>query len=298
MDDRLTISVELVQRLIADQFPQFSLLAIQPIIPGGWNNRSFRLGSEMIIRMPSAQRYEQQVEKEQRFLPMLAPHLPLPITEPVAMGRADHSYPFSWGIYRWIDGETPLPTWIANSEQFAVDLGEFLRTLHGLDGANGPLAGPHNFYRGGLLATYDEETRTTITKLGTDIDTSRATALWDQALASHWQRPPVWLHGDIAPGNLLVKNDRLSAVIDFGSCGTGDPACDLAIAWTMMDSVAAKVFRTTLGHDEATWDRARGWALWKTLITLQKQIETPETGATETQAMLDRILGSDFHGNH
>ncbi|MVA57551.1 aminoglycoside phosphotransferase family protein [Agrobacterium vitis] len=290
MDDRLTISVELVQRLIADQFPQFSSLPIEPVVPGGWNNRSFRLGSEMIIRLPSAQRYEQQVEKEQRFLPMLAPHLPLPITEPVGMGCADHGYPFAWGIYRWIDGETALSAKVVDSEQFAIDLGTFLKTLHGLDGTDGPTAGPHNFYRGGLLATYDEETRTAIDMLGKSIDTHRATTLWDRALASHWQKPPVWLHGDIAPGNLLFKHGRLSAVIDFGGCGTGDPACDLAIAWTFMDAVTATVFRATVVHDEATWDRARGWALWKTLITLQKQVDAREPEAAETRTILDRIL--------
>lgn len=297
MDDRLTIPTNLVERLIADQFPHLSSLAVQPLVPGGWNNRSFRLGPDMIIRLPSAERYEAQVEKEQRFLPLLAPHLPLPIPEPVAMGRPGHGYPFCWGIYRWIAGETALSAEITDRNRFAADLAGFLKILHRIDGADGPPAGPHNFYRGGPLTTYDQESRTAIDRLGDCIDSTRALSLWNQALASQWQKPPVWLHGDIAPGNLLVDNGRLSAVIDFGGCGTGDPACDLAIAWTFMDRATAARFRATLDHDEATWTRARGWALWKTLISLQKQVETGAPEAAESRAVLERILAED-HGNH
>jgi len=297
MDDRLTIPTDLVERLIADQFPQFSSLAVQPLVPGGWNNRSFRLGPDMIIRLPSAERYEAQVEKEQRFLPLLAPHLPLPVPEPVAMGHPGHGYPFCWGIYRWIAGETALSAEITDRNQFAADLAGFLKILHRIDGADGPLAGAHNFYRGGPLATYDQESRTAIDRLSEDISAERALSLWEQALASHWQKPPVWLHGDIAPGNLLVDNGRLAAIIDFGCCGTGDPACDLAIAWTFMDRATAARFRTTLDHDEATWTRARGWALWKTLITLQKQVETGAPEAAESRILLDRIL-EQGQGNH
>ncbi|MCE6074851.1 aminoglycoside phosphotransferase family protein [Agrobacterium vitis] len=319
MDDRLQISVEMVRQLIAGQFPKFSTLPIVPMMPGGWDNRSFRLGDGMIIRLPSADCYAAQVAKEQHFLPILAQCLPLPIPRAIAMGTPTGNYPFSWGIYGWIDGETALTSNIEDTSSFAADLGAFLKTLHSLDGSEGPLAGPHNFYRGGSLATYDSETRDAIDALAPFIDASLehfqekwkpvfrpemrnnaelATALWEEALASQWQRPPVWLHGDVAPGNLLIRDGRLAAVIDFGCCGVGDPACDLAIAWTFLDGTASHVFENAVGHDMATWTRARGWALWKTLITLRGQIAAGDPDSEKTAATLACILHRRLHGNH
>ncbi|WP_180216909.1 aminoglycoside phosphotransferase family protein [Agrobacterium vitis] len=298
VNDRLQISVDLVRQLVAGQFPQFSTLSVVPLVPGGWDNRSFRLGDRMIIRLPSADCYAEQVAKEQHYLPILAQSLPLPIPQAIAMGVPTRDYPFSWGIYGWIDGETAVTAKIGDTGCFAANLGAFLKTLHSLDGSGGPLAGPHNFYRGGSLAIYDRETRDAIHELRAITDVSLATALWEEALASPWQRPPVWLHGDVAPGNLLISGGRLTAVIDFGCCGTGDPACDLAIAWTFLDETASQVFQETVGHEMTTWARARGWALWKTLITLAGQRAADDPASEKTAITLACILRRSPHGNH
>lgn len=267
-DDRKDIDASLVHRLIAGQFPQWAELPVRPVAVSGWDNRTFHLGERMSVRLPSAERYVLQVEKEQRWLPKLAPLLPLPIPVPLAMGRPTDFYPWPWSVYEWIDGETAAVECIADLDQFAVAIAEFLLALQRIDAADGPAAGPHNFFRGGPLATYDGETRQALATLGGRIDIRTASELWEQALASTWQRPPVWVHGDVAAGNLLVKDGRLSAVIDFGSSGVGDPACDMYIAWTFLDAASREAFRRTLAVDDDTWARGRGWVLWKALITL------------------------------
>ncbi|OLP45644.1 aminoglycoside phosphotransferase family protein [Rhizobium oryziradicis] len=269
-DDRKMVSTELVRSLIGAQFPQWADFTITPIVPGGWNNCSFRLGDTMVIRLPSAERYSAQVQKEQTFLPRLAPHLPLPIPEAIALGQASADFPHPFGIYGWIEGETAEHGKIDDPCRFAEDLAGFLAALYTLDASNGPEAGPHNFYRGGALSTYDRETRTAIATLKNKIDAKAATAIWETALSSQWRKPAVWLHGDIAAGNLLVNNGKLSAVIDFGSMGIGDPACDLAIAWTFFNDDSRRHFHAALPLDRETWQRGRGWALWKCLITLEK----------------------------
>ena len=222
----------------------------------------------MSVRLPSAARYALQVEKEQRWLPILAPQLPLPIPVPLAMGRPAEDYPWPWSVYRWIDGETATIERIADVRQFAVTLAEFLAALQAIDAGGGPAPGPHNFFRGGPPAYYDDETRQAIATLDGRIDSDAATEVWERALASAWQGPPVWVHGDVASGNLLVRDGRLSAVIDFGSSGVGDPACDLYIAWTFLEGESRDAFRAALPLDDATWQRGRGWTLWKALITL------------------------------
>jgi aminoglycoside phosphotransferase (APT) family kinase protein len=208
------------------------------------------------------------VAKEQRWLPHLAPHLPLPIPVPLAQGRPSAGYPWPWSVYRWQEGETAYAATIADLPAFAADLARFLSALQRIDPAGGPPAGEHSFYRGGPLTVYDAETRTAIAALAGRIDTAAATALWEAALAAAWPGPPVWVHGDVAAGNLLVQDGRLHAVIDFGCCAVGDGACDLVIAWTFLDAESRAVFRTVLGVDDATWARGQGWALWKALILL------------------------------
>ncbi|MHB0953024.1 MAG: aminoglycoside phosphotransferase family protein [Allorhizobium sp.] len=267
-DDRLEIPTPLVRDLITDQFPQWGDLPVTPVIPGGWNNRTFRLGETMSVRLPSAQRYVAQVEKEQTFLPFLAPHLPLPIPQAVALGKPGDNYPWPFGIYGWIEGETANHNGIADLPRFASDLAAFLTALQEIDATTGPPAGTHNFHRGGSLGVYDGETRRSLDLLAGMIDHALLAEIWETALASRWENAPVWVHGDVTAGNLLIRDGRLSAVIDFGSMGTGDPACDLAIAWTFFDGESRKAFRDALPLDPATWQRARGWTLWKAVITL------------------------------
>lgn len=240
------VDAAFVHRLVVTQFPQFKDLSICQIVPGGWDNRTFRLGDHMLVRMPSAAKYAMQVEKEQKWLPKLAPLLPLSIPKPLAMGESGEGYPWQWSIYQWIDGNTAASVHIADLNDFATSLAQFLAALQRIDTTDGPLPGPHNFYRGGALTTYNAETKQAIAVLKDRIDANAAIELWEAALASTWQGLPVWVHGDVSAGNLLVQEGKLSAVIDFGGLGIGDPACDLIIAWTLLRGESRKIFRAML----------------------------------------------------
>ncbi|UXT22778.1 aminoglycoside phosphotransferase family protein [Agrobacterium tumefaciens] len=272
MDDRIVVSTEQVRALVDSQFPQWAGLNIRPVELSGWDNRSFRLGDEMLVRMPSAVRYVAQVEKEHRWLPALAPLLPFPIPAPLALGQPGQGYPFRWSVYRWLEGE-PLARYLdrVDLSTIAIDVAAFLRALHGVDASNGPPAGAHNFHRGGSLSVYDGEAKASAARLADEVDQALAMEIWQLALSSHWRKQGVWVHGDIAEGNLLVKDGRLSAVIDFGSSGVGDPSSDLILAWNVLDAESRAVFRRALELDEATWQRGRGWALWKALIVLDAE---------------------------
>lgn len=263
--DKIPIDVPLVQRLITEQFPEWANLEIKPVEFSGWDNKTFHLGKDMVVRLPSHLQYSEQVEKEQYWLPKLAPHLPLPIAMPLVMGKPGAGYPLHWSIYKWLDGSTASIARVIDLNRFAITLAKFLNALQQCDTTGGPLAGEHNFYRGGALATYDAETKEAIENLSDKNYAKATTEVWNLALASNWQYSPVWIHGDIAVGNLLVKNGQLSAVIDFGLLAVGDPACDLAIAWTLFTEKSREAFRSTLNLDKATWARGRGWALWKAL---------------------------------
>lgn len=284
------IDADLVHRLVAEQFPQWSDLPVRPVQSGGWDNRTFHLGDRMSARLPSAAGYQPQVEKEHRWLPVLGPQLPLPVPVPLAMGRPGAGYPFSWSIYRWIDGEQATADRIGDLTEFAIDLGGFLTALQRVDPTGGPAAGAHNFYRGGPLRTYDRETRDAIAALGPLIPADTATEIWQAALDATWKGPPVWFHGDIAHGNLLIRDGRLAAVIDFGTSGVGDPACDVAIAWTLFSGASRDTYREELAVDSATWARGRGWTLWKQLITLAEHRDTDHQKAATAHIVLNEIL--------
>jgi aminoglycoside phosphotransferase (APT) family kinase protein len=275
-EDPVPITTDLVDSLIRSQFPQWSDRVLVPVEPGGWDNRTFRLGDDLLVRLPSRSIYAAQIAKEQRWLPVLAAKLPLPIPTPIAMGKPGNGYPWPWSVYRWLQGSSASSAQGIDMDSFARELAQFLRALQSIDPAGAPIAGEHNFFRGGSLGTYDPETRAAIATLSGRIDSSRATGIWEAALASEWQRQSVWVHGDVAASNLLVHNGRLAAVIDFGSCAIGDPACDLTIAWTFFRGSARTTFRDAMALDEATWQRARAWALWKALIVACGKTGTPD----------------------
>ena len=266
-DARIDVPISLVRALVDSQFPQWSNLPLRPVAQQGWDNKTFRLGDRLKVRLPTAAGYAAQAEKEFHCLPALAHHLPLPIPAPLALGHPGHGFGWPWLVLDWLDGE-PLTLVQPRPSQMrlAHDLALFLNALRGADTGNGLPAGPHNFHRGGALAHYDGETRECVDALGGRIDGARALTVWEEALSSHWPHPPVWVHGDIAVGNLLVSEGRLAGVIDFGSCAVGDPACDLVIAWTWFEEDAGAAFRSAMGLDENSWARARGWALWKALL--------------------------------
>ena len=289
------IDAALVRRLIAAQFPPWADLPVRPVEAGGWDNRTFRLGPRMTARLPSAEPYALQVEKEHRWLPKLAPLLPLPIPVPLAKGAPAGGYPWQWSVYRWLEGEPASVGGIADLRRFATDLAEFLNALRRSDPTGGPPPGRHNFFRGGPLTVYDAETRQAIAALEGRVDTGAASAVWQAALGAKWDGSPVWFHGDVAAGNLLIEDGRLGAVIDFGTSGVGDPACDLAIAWTLFGGESRDAFRAAMGLDDATWARGRGWTLWKALITLAEHIDTDPSQAAGARRVIDEVLADRRH---
>ncbi|MGA8117731.1 MAG: aminoglycoside phosphotransferase family protein [Actinocatenispora sp.] len=289
-DGRAGIDTDLVRRLIATQFPQWSDLPVRPVEVDGWDNRTYRLGDEMTVRLPTAEWYVPAVAKEDRWLPVLAPELPLPIPVPLAKGEPGEGYPYHWSVRRWLDGETASLDRIGDLPGFAVSVAEFILALQRVDTTDGPPAGAHSFYRGAPPAHYDDETRRSLRALTGRIDTDRATAVWDAALKNTWDRPPLWFHGDIAHGNLLLRNGQLAAVLDFGTSGVGDPACDLVIAWTLFTGESREVFRAAVAQDPGTWARARGWALWKALIGLAADIDSDEENAAVNRRVIDAVL--------
>lgn len=261
-DGRAGIDAALVRRLLAEQHPQWADLSVAPVPHDGHDNRTYRLGDELTVRLPTDDAYVPSVGKEHRWLPLLAPHLPVEVPEPVALGEPSAAFPRPWSVRRWIPGET-LDRAAVDHGPLARDLADALVALQSVGAAEGPGAGPETFHRGGTLMAYDAEVREAAILLGVVADPVR-----ESALASRWARPPVWFHGDVAVGNLLVRDGRLCAFIDFGTFGTGDPACDLVVAWTLLDDGPRATFRERVGLDEDTWARARGWALWKALVTL------------------------------
>jgi aminoglycoside phosphotransferase (APT) family kinase protein len=276
--------------LIEDQLPLWAGLPIQPVEPGGYDNRTFHLGDEMVVRLPSAERYVAQVDKEHCWLPYLAPHLPFRIPEPLAKGEPAANYPWPWSVYRWIPGERATLDGIPDLPGFARDTARFLTALHQIDATEGPPAGQHNFYRGGDLRVYDADTRAALTALKGVIDTERALHLWESAVATAWEAPPVWVHGDFAPGNLLIQNGGLHAVIDFGTCGVGDPACDLVLTWTFLSGESRESFRKALPLDSGTWARARAWALWKAAILVAGHADTNAPESAHSLRILQDVL--------
>ncbi len=290
-----TIDASLVARLIATQFPAWSRHPIRPVEPGGWDNRTFRLGSDMLVRLPSRACYVEQVAKEQAWLPRLAAHVPLPIPVPLARGNPDDGYPWPWSVYRWLEGETATPERIGDTSRLAGDLARFLAALQRIDPTGGPTPGEHNFFRGGPLSTYDAETRAAIALLRGRIDTAAATETWEAALDATWRGASVWLHGDVAESNLLVTEGVLSAVIDFGGCGVGDPSCDLAIAWTLFSGESREAFRAALPADPGSWARGRGWALWKALITLAEHADRDPRRSGQARHVIDGVCEEHRH---
>jgi aminoglycoside phosphotransferase (APT) family kinase protein len=284
------IDTALVRRLIAQQFPEWSALPVKPVAFGGWDNRTFHLGDRMTVRLPSAAHYAEQVAKEQHWLPILAPQLPLAIPLPLAMGVPDEAYPWPWSVYGWREGETARVERIEDLTEFALTLAAFLDALQSADATGGPLPGPHNFHRGAPLHIYDAETRRALLHLEGRIEVNAATEVWEAALSSTWSMPPVWFHGDVASGNLLVENGKLSAVIDFGTSGIGDPACDLAIAWHLFEGESREAFRDARALDNGTWARGRGWTLWKALIVAAGMAGANQSGVERSWRVIDDVL--------
>jgi aminoglycoside phosphotransferase (APT) family kinase protein len=260
--DEVDIDAALVGRLVGSQFPEWAELPLEPVRFLGTDNAIYRLGDELAVRLPRRRQNVLQLEKERRWLPQLAACLPLAVPVPLAAGQPADGYPFEWAVYRWLQGEPGTATPIADLAQAASDLAGFLAALQKIDPAGGPPPGEHNFFRGEPLTARDEDARAAIAALGDEVDSAAMTAVWEAALAApEWGRAPVWIHGDLDARNLLVDDGMISAVIDFGSLGIGDPACDVMVAWKLLSAEARELFCRALAVDDATWARARGWAV-------------------------------------
>ncbi len=288
--DEVPVDVVLVQELLAAQFPQWAELPLAPVPSAGTDNAIYRLGDDLAVRLPRIHWAIGQVTKEREWLPKLAPLLPLQIPVQLAVGEPGAGYPYQWGIYRWLPGEHATSAPLDDPQQAARDLATFIVALQQIDPTEGPLANEHNL-RGVPLALRDAPTRAAIAAMGSLLDTELATQVWEAALrAPPWACQPIWFHGDLLPGNLLVVDGRLSAVIDWSGLGVGDPACDLMCAWALFSGDSRDAFRAALGVDDATWARARGQALSQAVIFVPYYLHTNPIGVASARHMISEIL--------
>lgn len=290
--DEVRTDAALVTRLLAEQFPQWAGLPVERVRSDGTDNALYRIGEHLVARLPRIGWAIGQVEKEATWLPRLAPHLPLQIPAPVAVGTPAAGYPWSWSICPWVVGENATLESMSDPQQVARDLAGFITALQRIDTTGGPRPGANNSGRGVPLANRDAETRTSLVelaKLPGMVDVVAATQAWEAALsAAVWTGPPVWLHGDLHSGNLLLSEGVLSAVIDFGCLGVGDPACDLMPAWNLFTAQSRVAFRAALDVDDATWARGRGWALSFALNALSYYYRTnPSLSAISRHAIAE-----------
>lgn len=279
--DEFEIDEALVRLLLADQFPDWADRPLSRVEPAGTENAIFRLGDDLALRLARRNGPIEPGGKERDWLPRLAPLVPVEIPVPVAQGRPTGHYPWFWDVYRWVEGKT-VPVGEIDAIQAARDLARFVAALQQVGTAGAPPG------RGIPLAERDEDIRYWLARF----DDPYVTAQWERALAaSPWNGAPVWHHGDLDARNWLVRDGRITGVIDWGAMGVGDPACDVMVAWKLHSSVARDTFREALPTDDATWERARGWVLSQAVAALAYY--TPENNPTlyrEATAWLELVL--------
>ena len=290
----IEIDNKLVESLVQKQLPQYSNLPITSVKQQGHDNRTFHLGNDMLIRMPSGQDYASKVEIEQKYLPKLAPHISLKIPRPIHMGKSSKDYPFNWSIYEWIEGDSlnQISKNKLNLAEVAKDLASFIKELHKIDTKDAPMAGKHNFYRGVGIDVYFDDAISYIKKLEDIIDSKKAVSVMEEAINSKWEREPVWIHGDLATPNILIKDNKVNAIIDFGGMAIGDPACDLVLYWNFFEGKSQSIFKSELNLDKDTWDRAKGWALWKACFELVQMEGEKSEGAVMWLDVIENIIDS------
>ncbi|MEU4476422.1 aminoglycoside phosphotransferase family protein [Micromonospora sp. NPDC023888] len=262
------IDDDLVRRLIAGRFPEWAALPVKRFPSGGTVNDVYRLGDDMVVRLPLTEGGAADLVREREWLPRLAERLPVGIPEVLGAGGPAEGFPWAWAVYRWLDGANPRPEALDEPLLLAEDLARFVAAMWSVELPGAPAA-----YRGGPLGTLDAATRAAIGRLRgipeEGVDCDAALDVWEEALRAPGPHgAPVWVHADLMPGNLLVDGGRLGAVIDFGCMGVGDPACDLFPAWNLLPAGAREVFRAALGVDDATWLRGRARAFSQALISL------------------------------
>ena len=287
--NKVDIDGPLVRWLLARQFPRWADLPLTKVRSAGTDHAIFRLGDDMVVRLPRLPTAAKMVGKEQRWLPRLAPLLPLAVPEPLGKGAPDDEFPYPWSVYRWLPGQDLAGQPDVDLHEVAMQLGQFVATLQRIDPSGGPRS-----RRAKPVSTRDDgAVHSTIRQLAADqaLDEDAATAVWDEALAAPaWHGQPVWIHGDLFPANLLARQGRLTAVIDFGLLGLGDPACDMLPAWTLLTAETRAVFRAESGVDDATWARGRGWALSAGLGAVRVYRHTNPVLATAGQHAIEESI--------
>ncbi|CAG7652135.1 aminoglycoside phosphotransferase family protein [Actinacidiphila bryophytorum] len=257
-------SPDLVRRLLAAQFPQWAGLGVEAVGVVGTANAVYRVGGGLSVRLPLGEGAARDVGKERRWLPVIGAAVPVGVPEAVAVGVPGEGFPWPWAVHTWLDGESPVPGRLADPAGVAADLAGFVLALRGIDAEGAPPA-----YRSEALADRDGETRRAAAQVRDAVDPEVVAGVWSAALAAEpHPGPPVWLHSDLQPGNLLLTGGRLTGVIDFGCLGVGDPAVDLIPAWYVLPAAVRPLFREAVGADGAAWARARGWALSVALMEL------------------------------
>jgi aminoglycoside phosphotransferase (APT) family kinase protein len=287
--DEVDIDADLVRRLVAEQFPTLTDLPVRAVRSTGTVNAIFRLGDDLYARLPRVQSWASDLDKEWQWLPRLAPHLSLGIPETFAKGTPARGYPFPWAIYRWIDGQPYTDELVGDERQAAEDLAQFVRGLRGIGAAAGAPRGGRK-----PLRELDTVTRATIEAARDEIDSDATTSAWDRALeAPAWAGTPVWIHTDLLRPNLLVRDGRICAVIDFGGVGIGDPAADVIAAWAVFGPTGREVFRRALDVDDGTWNRARGFALHQAVLIIPYYAETNPAFVTQAKRTLEQVLADE-----
>jgi aminoglycoside phosphotransferase (APT) family kinase protein len=256
-DDEVETDADLVRALLASQHPHWADLPIERVASAGTDNAIYRLGDELAVRLPRIDWAVANVAKEQHWLPVLAPHLPLPVPLPVAAGEPEDAFPYPWGVVRWLPGEMATLAGLDDPVEAARELAAFVRALRSVDARGGP-----SHVRGFPARRGDEMFRACVAKLRGEVDDDALLAAWERVLAApDYDGPPLWFHGDLSYLNVLVRDGRIASVIDWGTCGVGDPAIDTIVAWSLFEREARDAYREALDCDDAAWERGKGWVL-------------------------------------
>lgn len=289
--DEVDVDAALVRRLLADQHPQWAGLPLEVVQSWGTDNALFRLGDDMVVRLPVHAASAHDLEREERWVPFVGSALPVEVPRQLASGEPGHGYPFHWCVWRWIEGANPVAGRLTDPHRSAREIAGAVRALHAIETTAAPRAG-----RGVPLTDPDRDSRTreAIAQLRGIVDVDVVSAAWEAALQiAPWDRAPVWSHGDLTPGNLIYVEDRLIAVLDWGGVGIGDPACDLLPAWNLLPSDARETFRKAIGADDAMWERGRGWALSTAVIALPYYLETNPGMVAMARRKLVELFGPE-----
>lgn len=289
--DQADIDTPLVRELVAAQFPQWAALPLEPVDSGGLVNAIYRLGSDLSVRLPLRPSMTDEVQREQEKLAALAPFLPVAIPAVVAIGSRTDAFPGQWAVHRWLAGAHPSPDALVDPRGLARDLAAFVDAFRRIDLPDRPPAYPGERRTRAPMISMDSPTRQAIGELQGLIDTRAALASWEESLAAPYDGREVWVHSDLQPSNILVSaKGRLSAVLDFESCGIGDPACDLFPMWNLLPANVRDEFRAALDVDDATWLRGRGRVLSQALIVLRYHKDSSPAIAKYAQHVIREVL--------